>query len=166
MIKIDKNGNPYIEAEALVPYETAVGPTWHRFFEGFKEEKLFGTRCPKCNRVLVPARAFCPRCFADMEEWVELPQEGSVKTWALVDYEYFGMPTEAPFIFAVIELQGADCGFIHLIGGIDMSDLGTVRTRLKSGVRVKAVWNEKKTGNIMDIKYFEPTTSPIEEGKR
>jgi len=156
MIKFDKKGNPFIEAEGIIPYETAVGPTWHRFFEGFKEERIYGTKCPKCNRVLVPARTFCPRCFEDMEEWVELHQEGRVKGWALVDYEYFGMPTKPPFIFSVIGLEGADCGLLHLIGGFDLSNLETVRSRVKTGSRVRAVWEKEKRGHIMDIRYFAP----------
>ena len=156
MITHDKKGNPVIEAEARIPYELAMGPTWYRFYEGFKEEKIFGTRCPDCNRVLVPARSFCPRCFVDMDEWVEVSQEGVVTTWVITNYEYFGMPTKPPFINSVILLEGTDCGFMHLIGGVDLSDLDRVGEKLKTGTKVKAKWREEKRGCIMDIEYFEP----------
>ncbi|MBC7106008.1 MAG: hypothetical protein H5T97_08710, partial [Firmicutes bacterium] len=46
-----------------LPYQWALGPVNTRFFQEFKERRIFGTRCPKCGRVLVPARAFCARCF-------------------------------------------------------------------------------------------------------
>jgi len=160
MITFEKGGNPIIEAEARVPYELAMGPNWYRFFEGFKEEKIFGTRCNKCNRVLVPARGFCPRCFVDMNEWVEVSNEGVIISWVLTDYEYFGMPTKPPFVTAVIRLDGSDCGFMHLIGGVDLSDLNQVREIITRGTRVKAVWQKEKTGCIQDIEYFKPLSIP------
>lgn len=96
MMVFDKKGNPIIEEEVRIPYELAVGPAWYRFYEGFKKAKIFGTRCSKCNRVLVPARTFCPRCFVDMEQWVEVSQEGVLVSWVITNYEYFGMPTAPP----------------------------------------------------------------------
>lgn len=156
MVTFDKKGYPIIEAEVRIPYELAVGPTWYRFFEGFKQEKIFGTRCPKCGRVLVPARTFCPRCFVDMEEWVEVSQEGGVIAWVFTDYEYFGMPIKPPFITSLIHLEGTDCNFHHLIGGFDFIDLDTVRKKVKNDMKVKAVWSQERSGCILDIKYFEP----------
>jgi hypothetical protein len=156
MITYDKEGNPILEIEARIPYELASGPTWYRFFEGFKQEKILGTRCPKCNRVLVPARTFCSRCFVDMEEWIEVSQVGNVISWVITDYEYFGMPTKPPFINSLIQLDGTDCGFIHLIGGFDLKDINIVRKTVKAGMRVKAHWRKEKTGCILDIEYFKP----------
>ena len=155
-ITFDNKGNPVVKAEVCIPYETAVGPTWHRFFEEFKRERIYGTKCPKCDRLLVPARSFCPRCFVDMEEWVEVSQEGTVVCWAYTDYEFFGMPIPPPFINAMIRLDGTDCEFIHLIGGIDISDINLVREKVRTGIRVKAVWKKEKTGCIMDIEFFRP----------
>jgi uncharacterized OB-fold protein len=156
MLTYDKKGNPMIEAEARIPYELAVGPAWYRFFEGFKKEKIFGTRCLKCNRVLVPARTFCPRCFVDMEEWVEVSQEGVLMSWVITNYEYFGMPTKPPFINSLIRLNGTDCGFMHLMGEVELSDIDRVSEQVQNGMKVKAVWRKAKTGCIMDIQYFKP----------
>ncbi len=156
MVTFDKKGNPIMEAEVRIPYELAFGPTWYRFFEGLRQEKIFGTHCSKCDRVLVPARTFCPRCFVEMEEWVEVSQEGEVIAWVMTDYEYFGMPTKPPFISSLIRLDGTDCSFMHLIGGFDLTDLNTVTKTVKNGMKVKAVWSESKTGCILDIKYFAP----------
>jgi len=156
MVTFDKKGNPIIETEAIIPYQSVLGPTWFRFFEGLKEEKIYGTKCQKCRRVLVPARAFCPRCFLDMEEWVKVPSEGEILAWVYTNYEYFGMPTKPPFITAIIRLDGTDTGFLHLIGGFDLSDVEKVRTRVKDGARVQAVWRKEKQGHVMDIEYFRP----------
>jgi len=156
MFKFNKNGHPIIESDAKIPYEVSLGSTWYRFFEGLKNEKIFGTKCPKCQRVLVAARTFCPRCFVDMEEWVEVSQVGELIAWALTDFEFFGMPTKPPFISAFIHLEGADSNFLHLLGGFDLNNIDAVRKTVKNGMKVKAVWREKKTGSILDIKYFEP----------
>jgi uncharacterized OB-fold protein len=156
MMVFDKKGNPIIEEEVRIPYELAVGPSWYRFFEGFKKAKIFGTRCSRCNRVLVPARTFCPRCFVDMQQWVEVSQEGVLVSWVVTNYEYFGMPTAPPFINSLIRLDGTDCGFMHLVGGVDLSDLDRVSEHVQNGMKVKAVWKKEKTGCIMDIRHFVP----------
>jgi hypothetical protein len=145
-----------LETEVRLPYRLAYGATWTRFFDGFTQEKIFGTRCTKCNRVLVPARTFCPRCFVDTDDWVECAQEGTVVAWVLTNYSYFAQPLKPPFITAMIRLDGTDVNFLHLIGGFDMSDLEEVKKKVKNGMRVKAVWEEAKKGHILDLKHFTP----------
>jgi uncharacterized OB-fold protein len=145
-----------IKTEIRLPYELAYGATWTRFFEGMKNEIIYGTKCSKCGRVLVPARSFCPRCFVDTDEWVETAQEGILTAWSYVNYKYFGQPIEPPFIGALIRLDGTDVDFLHLIGGFDLSDFDLVRKTVKNGMRVKAVWSDERKGNVLDIKYFEP----------
>jgi hypothetical protein len=145
-----------IKTEIRLPYELAYGATWTRFFEGMKNEIIYGTKCSKCGRVLVPARSFCPRCFVDTDEWVETAQEGILTAWSYVNYKYFGQPIEPPFIGALIRLDGTDVDFLHLIGGFELSDFDLVRKTVKNGMRVKAVWSDERKGNVLDIKYFEP----------
>ncbi len=156
MLTFDKKGNPIIKSEVLIEYELAMGPVWYKFFEGFKEKKIWGTRCPQCQRVLVPARAFCPRCFVDMDEWIEVSQEGILEGWVLVNYEYFGQPVKPPFIMASIRLDGTHCAFIHLVGGFEFKSVEDAASKIRNGMKVKAVWKEERKGNIMDIAYFKP----------
>ena len=145
-----------LQTEVRLPYQLAYGATWTRYFEGMKQEKIFGTRCSKCSRVLVPARTFCPRCFVDTEEWIECAQEGTLIAWCLTNYTYFAQPLKPPFITAMILLDGTDTNFLHLLGGFDMNDLETVRRTVKNGMRVRAVWEKKKKGHILDLRYFTP----------
>jgi len=142
--------------EIKLPYELAYGATWTRFFEGMKEKKIYGTKCSKCGRVLVPARTFCPRCFVDTDEWVEVSQEGMLASWCYVNYRFFGMPTEPPFISLLVRLDGTDVDFLHLLAGFDLNNFEVVRKTIKKNMRVKAVWNDERRGDVMDIKYFEP----------
>jgi len=142
--------------DVVLPYNWALGQTWSRFFDALKEEKILGTRCRSCLKVLVPARSFCPGCYKDMEEWVEVGQEGSVETWCLVNYRYPGQTLEPPYVIAQIRLDGASCGFTHLVGGFDLTRPDEVRQRMRRGMRVRAVWREEKRGDIHDIAYFRP----------
>ena len=145
-----------IETEVRLPYRLAYGQTWTRFFEGLTQEKIYGSKCDKCGRVLVPARTFCPRCFVDTDNWVECSQEGELICWVLVNYRYFAQPIEPPFISALIRLDGTDVNFLHVIGEVDMSSLESVTKKVKNGMRVKAVWDDEKLGGMFDIKYFAP----------
>ena len=145
-----------IRTEVVVPYEVALGTTWTKFFDNLKEEKILGTRCKKCNRVFVPPRAFCPRCFEDTDEWVEVGQEGVVETWSYATLKFYGQIPDPPFVGAQIHLDGCDTGFMHRIAGFDLSDFEEVKKIVKLGERVKAVWSKEKHGDITDIDYFEP----------
>jgi uncharacterized OB-fold protein len=139
-----------------LPYKFSTGPVLHRFFEGLKEGKILANTCPECKKILVPARTFCPECYVDMDKWVEVSGEGEVVTWTLAKESFYGMPMDCPFIGALIQLDGTDCDFLHIIGGIDLGDMNGIKKKVKIGSRVKAVWNEEREGSLLDIKYFEP----------
>lgn len=146
------------EGEITLPYRWVVGPAGVRFFQGLKEKKILGTKCHKCGRVLVPGRKFCPRCFVELFDWVEVSDEGTIRTYAFVNYSFVGQPRDPPYIVATIDLDGADTGFSHYVMGIDFSDPEKVKDQVKIGMRVKAVWKEKREGAITDIDYFKPVT--------
>jgi uncharacterized OB-fold protein len=141
-----------------LPHKYAAGPTFTRFYNGLEEGKIFGTSCPSCKKTLVPARSFCPSCCANLDEWVEVSPEGAVVSWVYSDKEFFGMPGKPPMVLALIRLDGTDCDFLHLIGGIEMGDRDTVSSAIKRGTRVRAAWNDEKKGHMLDIKYFEPVS--------
>jgi uncharacterized OB-fold protein len=155
MYEFNKKGHAIMEVEASIPYELSTGPTWWQYFEEFKNEKIFATRCPRCNRVMVPAWSFCNDCFVEAKEWVELSGEGEINGWSLTNYSYFGMPKDPPFVVAQMALDGADTDFWHFIGGIDLNDMDLVTATIKIGSRVKPVWRKEKKGCIYDIDYFE-----------
>ncbi|MEW6262516.1 MAG: Zn-ribbon domain-containing OB-fold protein [Thermodesulfobacteriota bacterium] len=138
-----------IQSLVWLPYQFSLGPVFSRFLEGMKEERIWANRCPQCHKVLVPARTFCPECYVDMAEWEEASQEGEVVSWVGASRNVYGAPVEAPFVGALIRLDGTDCNFLHLIGEADT-------TEIKRGTRVKALWNREKSGWMTDIKYFVP----------
>ena len=142
--------------EVWLPHKYAVGPVFHRFYEGLKQEKILGNECPVCRKVYVPARTFCPVCYVDMGEWREMSQEGEILSWVIARQPFFGMPAEPPFVGALIRLDGADCHFLHLVGGVDLTDRAAAGDKIKRGAKVRAVWRDERCGHMTDILYFKP----------
>jgi uncharacterized OB-fold protein len=145
-----------IEDTITLPYRWTVGPVGARFLEGLKDKKILGIRCAQCQRTLVPARAFCPRCFVDLNDWVEVSDHGTLRSFTIVNYAFAGQPTPPPYVIGIIVLDGADVGFTHFVGGLDLSDLDKAAERLKQNTAVRAVWRQERVGRITDIEHFEP----------
>jgi uncharacterized OB-fold protein len=145
-----------VEGVISLPYRWSTGAVAARFLQALREKKILATRCPECKRVLVPARSFCPRCFVDTSEWLELPDRGKLRTYTVVSYSFEGQLLPPPHIIGIIELEGADVGLVHFVGGVDLSDLGKVAEQLPADVAVRAVWREDRAGRITDIEHFAP----------
>jgi uncharacterized OB-fold protein len=92
----------------------------------------------------------CIDCYKDMNDWVLLPGTGTVDTFTVVNYAEPGLHLKkAPFVYAVIKMDGADTGLVHMIDGI-------APEKVKVGMRVKAVLAKERDGHITDIKHFKP----------
>jgi hypothetical protein len=58
-----------LKGKISVPYTWWVGETGSRFLLALRDEgRILGNRCARCNRVYVPPRKNCGRCFADLDE--------------------------------------------------------------------------------------------------
>ncbi len=139
--------------EMYQPYRYTLSRLSERFLTEIKERKKFlGAKCPECGRVYVPPRAVCGRCYTGMDELVQVADEGEIVACAIVEFGFVdpstGIERPVPYGTAFIRLDGADTALSHFLDCVD-------RKRVKVGARVKAVFEEKRTGSIMDIKYFE-----------
>ena len=142
--------NGFIAAGVSLEFSYAAGETASRFLVALRDEqKIFGTRCPACARVLVPARSFCPRCSVETTDWVEVGPAGALVAFALIERAASHHPRPAPFAYGLIRLDGADVNFVHLIGGAPLDSLAV-------GMRVAPVFATARVGSILDIAYFKP----------
>ena len=125
-------------------FNWSVGNWMENFYDGMKEGKLLGSKCPACGRVFLPPRMICERCFARAEEWVELPATGTVQacTKASVKVAENGdlVDLEAPEIIAMVKHDGADTCIAARLEGADAS----------VGMRVEAVINPD-ADNVLDL---------------
>jgi len=138
---------------ADLKYSWDAGVAVSFFLEGLKDGKIFGRRCNRCMRILVPPRAFCEKCFRPTDEWVEVKDTGRVNTYSVSYVNNDASRRDTPLVVAVVEIDGASpgMGFLHVLGEVEPS-------RVSVGMRVKAVWRprEERVGAITDIKYFKP----------
>ncbi len=140
-----------VEGKLALPYQYFAGRTGSRFLIGLRDEKkIMGIRCEACDKVFVPPRSTCERCFKDISDnWVELGNTGTVTGHTVIRYEEPHQPIKPPYILAQIKLDGADTPITHIVKGIGL-------TKIKKGDRVKAVFARKSTSSIMDIECFRP----------
>jgi uncharacterized OB-fold protein len=138
--------------QIYIPNTFSAGAVGSRFLIELRDKKrIMGMRCPACNRVYVPARSICKDCYGQLDEWVEVSDKGTVLTYA-TDYETKSIqPTGTPIVYGIIQLDGADTGFVHMLGEVDPE-------QLRVGMRVQAVFQKEREGSILDIKYFKPLT--------
>jgi len=130
----------------------SAGIAGERFFRAIKDEaKLLGTRCARCDLVYVPAAMFCERCFAELDEWVEVPSRGHVFTYTVLTRDLDDQPLDAPQVLAYVKLDGADGGLVHYLGEMEGRPIFI-------GLEVEAVFKDaaEREGSILDIRYFQP----------
>ena len=138
--------------QIYIPNTYSAGAVGSRFLIELRDnKKIMGTRCPTCNLVYVPARSVCRDCFGELSEWVEVSQKGTLLTYTVTYQSNPVQPVSTPIVYGIVQLDGADTGFVHMLGEVDPE-------KLKVGTKVKAVFKVKKErqGNILDIKYFKP----------
>ena len=99
------------------------------------------------------ARTRPPACRPT--EFVELPDKGTVTTFAIINIPFQGQRIKPPYVAAYVLLDGADIPFLHLVADIDAHEV-------RMGMRVEAVWKPREEWGfgIDNIEYFRPTGEP------
>ncbi len=138
------------EGRIKVPYKWYVGETGSRFFTALRDRcEIWGTRCPSCNKVYVPPVKNCWGCFQPPDEWVPVGDSGIVESFTVARQPDPMFNLEPPVIYGLIRLGEASGSLLHYIGEAGPEEV-------KVGMRVKAVFADQRSGNILDIKYFAP----------
>lgn len=139
-----------IPGKMALPNQYFAGRAGSKFIISLRDtRKIFGVKCPQCNKVYVPPREYCEKDLTRLDEnWVELGNEGVITNYTVVHYNDKHLPRRAPYILALIKLDGADTPFVHIVEGIDFE-------KVKIGMRVKAVFADSTTNTIRDIDHFK-----------
>ncbi len=140
-----------IEGKLALPYTYFAGRVGSTFITTIRDKhKIMGVKCNACDKVFVPPRQTCERCLEDIREnWVELGNTGEVVNFTVVRYDDNHLPRKAPFVLAMIHLDGADTPMVHILDDVDPDAVET-------GMKVQAVFAEKTTNTILDIDHFAP----------
>ncbi|MBS1692035.1 MAG: OB-fold domain-containing protein [Actinobacteria bacterium] len=135
------------------------------YLRGLQEGKLVGARATgpgengtEKGKVYFPARETDPATGQSATEFVELPDTGTVTTFAIINIPFAGQRITPPYVAAYVLLDGADIPFLHLIQEIDAD-------QVRMGMRVQAVWKPRDQWGlgIDNIEYFRPTGEPDAE---
>lgn len=134
-----------------------TGAHFREFIIALRERaQILGKRCPVCQRVYLPPRLVCGNCYAELREWVAVKDTGTVRAFTVVHTPIIDPTTGAlrpsPYAMALIQLDGADTTLNHYLAENDP-------TKLRIGMRVRAVWREQRKGLISDIVCFEEMTN-------
>lgn len=139
-----------------LPYHHAYGANYGRLFDELGARSgLIGSRCPHCQNVLVPPRAYCEICFVKTEQFVQVKDTGRLQAFSVIHMEFIGQTRKPPYVYAEVVLDGSSTRLIHNVGGIDMDK---AKELLDIGTPVRAVWKpeNERNGTLDDIDYFEP----------
>ncbi|MGV0790310.1 Zn-ribbon domain-containing OB-fold protein [Mycolicibacterium sp. XJ1819] len=133
------------------------------FLRALEEGKLLGARSRrgpdgKPGKVYFPPREADPATGMALDEFVELPDKGTVTTFAVINIPFAGQRIKPPYVAAYVLLDGADIPFLHLVTEIDAAEV-------RMGMRVQAVWKPRDQWGlgIDNIDYFRPTGEPDAE---
>ena len=140
------------EGDMPITSRYSAGIAGEKFFRAIKDEaKFLGTRCEACDLVYVPATMFCERCFAELDEWLEVSTRGHIFTFTVLMRDLDDQPLDDPPVLAYVKLDGCDGGLVHYIGE-------TEKNLVYIGMEVEAVFKDaaERKGSILDVKHFRP----------
>jgi uncharacterized OB-fold protein len=151
MATFDTSDCYVVEGKLALPYTYFAGRVGSTFITTLRDQrKIMGVKCNACSKVFVPPRQTCERCMEDIRDnWVTLSDTGEVVNFTVVRYDDKHLPRKAPFVLAMIKLDGADTPMAHIVEGIDPENM-------TEGLKVKAVFADQTTNTILDIDHFEP----------
>ncbi len=132
------------------PYKHSTGETIGRFLAGLKEQKRIWGEKLADGHVVVPPVGYDERNGGTGGTWIEVKPVGTVTAVARVQQPIAKLhPSERPFAFVLVKLDGADTAMAHVVTG----DVAKVRV----GSRVEAVWkaDAERVGSIRDIATFK-----------
>jgi len=142
-----------VEGKLALPYSYFAGRVGSKFLTTIRNEKrIMGIKCNKCKKVFVPPRQTCDVCMEDIRDnWVDVQNTGEVTNFTVVRYDDKHLPKKAPYILAMIKLDGADTSLVHVVEGMDVG-------KAKIGMKVQAVFARETTSTILDIDHFAPVS--------
>ncbi len=140
-----------VEGKMALPYTYFAGSVGSKFITTIRDEKkIMGVKCPTCNMVYLPPRQVCDKDFTDIRDnWVDVGTSGMVTNFTVVRYDDKHLPRKAPFVLALIKMDGADTPFMHILEECKIEDV-------KIGMKVEAVFAKETTNTILDIDHFKP----------
>ena len=143
------------EVPTSISIEHSASAPESAYLRALQQGTLLGARTGQNGKVYFPPREADPATGKELDQFVELPDTGTVTTFAIINIPFPGQRIKPPYVVAYILLDGADIPFLHMVIGVDATDV-------RMGMRVKAVWKPREEWGlgIDNIEHFRPTGEP------
>lgn len=134
-------------------YRYTVGIAGERFFRELRDTgKILASRCRQCNEAYVPPRLYCVKCFSELKDYEEVPDDG----WYIHTYSTArnqgGQGLQEPLIWVVAKHR-------HVVGGLVHRLTRASPVDVTIGMRIRPLPKEKegRIGSILDLEGFVPS---------
>ncbi len=140
-----------------ITYNHALGETASWFYARIRDEAaIYGRRCAKTGRVMVPPRSFSDETLLPTTDWVKVGPGGRIEAFTMV-YEKFNNLPEPPYAFGYVLLDGRRR--TPQSGGVSgresiWQDPHAAAEVLAIGTRVEAKFADQRKGDMLDF-WFE-----------
>jgi uncharacterized OB-fold protein len=137
-------------------FRYAAGEVGSRYVRELRDNaRIMATRCPTCGRTYLPPQAYCERCFiAIKDQWFELDTRATLVAFTIVTEAFEGLRAP-PYVLGYFKVGEASTHVPHILEGIDLSDLGAARARIRVGMPVELVFKREREGSAHDF-FFRP----------
>jgi uncharacterized OB-fold protein len=131
------------------PYLRSVGPVLGAFFTALRDGVILGATAHD-GSVIVPPAEYDNETGEATGALVPVGPDGTVTAWAWVTDPMPSHPLDHAFAWVLVQLRGADTSLLHVLDGVEQSDVRT-------GMDVVADFlPEGRVGAITDIRAFVP----------
>lgn len=127
IVREQKTNNPlWIDVREIdLRYQLPVKKVM-KFFEALKDGKVLATRCPKCGTIYFPPQDDCPNCKLTGLEWVEMPQEGELLTYTIINVKPPSFSHYDDYIVGIAKMSNG----VNVLAWVNAKDV-------KVGIKVK-----------------------------
>jgi len=131
------------------PYSRSTGPIIGAFLTALRDGRFVGAT-GSGGKVIVPPTEYDPTTGDDVGQLVDVGPGGVIDTWAWVSHPLRKHPLQTPFAWALITLDGADTGMLHVVRAPGPDALAR-------GARVTATFRPaaERIGSMADIEAFD-----------
>lgn len=132
-----------VQGEIPLNYLYTVGIAGEKFFNGLLNKKLIASKCPKCKKTYLPAKIYCEDCFVELNDFVEIKNEGEIYSFTIVNFGKDGEKLKKSETIAFVKFKGVEGGLIQRIK----------KENVKIGMKVKVNFDKVSKDNLMAIEF-------------
>ena len=134
-------------------YRYTAGVAGERFLRKLQQKgSILASRCHDCDEAYVPPKIYCVRCFSELKDYEEVPDDGwYVHSYSIARFQD-DQPHQKPQIWVVAKNR-------HVVGGLIHRLKRTSPKHVRIGMRIRPRPRDKRkrVGSILDLEGFVPS---------